>query len=1340
MDLCQNGMCMSLPNSCDYQCVCDNGYTGKDCQIEINECESDPCIHGNCTDMINDYSCACFKGYGGTDCEQVWNQCLAFPCKNSGNCTALSGTDDVLDFECTCTAGWQGKTCEDQLPACAISPCGEYGACHPAENNTELCVCDKGFEGKFCKINMNECLDSPCLNNGQCVDGIAMYSCNCAPGFGGDSCEILTDPCEAVLCRNGGKCHECSDNENCDNRYYCECSAGFEGNLCEVNIDDCVVNNCQNGGFCIDNTDGVGFSCFCNAGFEGDLCEIDFDDCAASPCVYGNNCTDLIADYICTCDGFKGKNCEKDADECLALPCMNDGTCKNTFGSFECMCAEGYGGQRCERVIAPCDAKPCLNLADCSNIDRLDYSCECNGGYTGTICEIPSDVCQNVSCSDHGICHDYVGVAECQCDVAFKGDNCEVTLCTPGLCANEGTCINSPVGFECVCSLPYAGEYCDEMLYVMKYTKRSAGYIPMEGLSEDSLKYDFDLKIMDTKANQIILSQETGFGLVSVGINDNRVVLLKSGETELLSAAISRDYVSVSVDLNPLFFELKVDDVSAVMVHDVEKNVAPAAMLYLGLKEDVDIPSYTGALISFRVNGELKQDLAVGQGFEELQASYKECDNGFDFGVDIPESNKCNKYPGWNDHPVITDNCQNSECPVDCRETSQGPECICSWPYGGETCTDLAVIPSFRADSMLTFSHKDMLKADNLHYEAFIEIKPKYPRGFVMLHLSKDKKSMFIVTLDTKYGKHDTLTPIVRMDIVTPTSFKRMENPEPVELNEWSLIKIKVHQNWATLHVDNSSVSDRVPHTNLDGDIILGHLPEDMRYEGDAPGFFGEINPLILGKEQVNIIESAGVNMLAARSRPDSELYQDVCKLSPCGENGCVMRAEGYLCLCKKNTGDDCSAAPKLITLYGGNSSYIANTFKPKDENKIRLRIYPYAADGVLLYGANKFGKDLSKVMFYLYLIQGKLYAGTTGVSNDHLALPDIVKTHQWSDITLTLSRSQLTLQLNENPVRRLKFKDEYKIPSDKGRIFVGGVRNFAGLDSIPALQKIAGFADARRGFAGQISKLDHGGKSVMGSIIQIENADPGTSSPPCTQNPCGNGICTQQSQDKFNYNPTSFNHTGNNTIQCSCLYPNLGTYCNETVEYYPLRVEKEGWVKYEERLDVGDEIQFEVRSDTLNGVMFRIPAYYNSNNQQGFFLEIKDGRLFAYNNVDLNFTMVSNETAEIKLRRNEDTLVITFNGVNALVPFASAIKLDDIFYIASYTFEGQIFTSTRNKKIIKPILADRVSQGTVPDCHVDPCLNKAQCLEDPQVCVCLAGYTGKFCESLIDQCAIETR
>lgn len=53
-----------------YQCNCQAGFTGPNCDINIDECSGSPCVNGRCVDGVNRYDCVCNDGYWGTYCEK----------------------------------------------------------------------------------------------------------------------------------------------------------------------------------------------------------------------------------------------------------------------------------------------------------------------------------------------------------------------------------------------------------------------------------------------------------------------------------------------------------------------------------------------------------------------------------------------------------------------------------------------------------------------------------------------------------------------------------------------------------------------------------------------------------------------------------------------------------------------------------------------------------------------------------------------------------------------------------------------------------------------------------------------------------------------------------------------------------------------------------------------------------------------------------------------------------------------------------------------------------------------------------------------------------------------
>eukprot|EP00058_Branchiostoma_floridae_P019117 XP_002604606.1 hypothetical protein BRAFLDRAFT_92840 [Branchiostoma floridae] len=256
------------------------------CSVK-DPCSPDPCNNGTCLSSIRDYKCTCSPGFTGTNCETDIDECTSNPCQHSSTCQ-----DGIDMFTCHCAPGYTGTNCETDINDCSPSPCENGASCIDAVN-AYSCYCMVGYSGTNCSVNIDDCVTSPC-QYGTCQDLVADYSCTCSAGYAGKDCEINIDECQSQPCQNGGNCTDLV------NAYSCSCPAGFEGDNCEVDIDECASDPCDNGGTCEDEQNG--YSCLCAVGFIGTNCEQnpspDYDfDMAGSSTSYATagNIPDLSA-------------------------------------------------------------------------------------------------------------------------------------------------------------------------------------------------------------------------------------------------------------------------------------------------------------------------------------------------------------------------------------------------------------------------------------------------------------------------------------------------------------------------------------------------------------------------------------------------------------------------------------------------------------------------------------------------------------------------------------------------------------------------------------------------------------------------------------------------------------------------------------------------------------------------------------------------------------------------------------------------------------------------------------------------------------------------------------
>ncbi|VDL61324.1 unnamed protein product [Hymenolepis diminuta] len=460
------------------QCVCLSGYTGENCDRDIDECIGDVGVQHQCEQQcINkpgSYYCQCYSGYelqpDGFSCRRadVANEWTGHHCQDGVNC--IYG--NCVNNDCICQQGFAGDRCDKDINEC-VGEMGSESRCEQICINTHgsyECQCEIGYElksnGYSCRPSqsVSNCLEGENCFYGRCMDD----RCICESGYTGSKCERDIDECSGELgirvscehlCVNTHGSYECqchpgydlqSDGFSCQpgggkNRYPggclnggislecgCKCPVGFRGSRCEEVVDICKEKNpCEH--ICYNKSDG-GYMCGCYDGYElnsdGKTCGIPVE--CNPPCTNNGHC--FRGKCICP-SGFRGVSCDEDVDEC-AMPAVVHGCahgCRNTYGSYECICPQGYILMTNKRTCTPVASSiecvpPCRNGGICQS----NNICSCPRGFEGDDCSKDIDECTKLS----------------PCDPEF------------------GSCINRVGGYECICLPGYIllldGKHCIE--------------------------------------------------------------------------------------------------------------------------------------------------------------------------------------------------------------------------------------------------------------------------------------------------------------------------------------------------------------------------------------------------------------------------------------------------------------------------------------------------------------------------------------------------------------------------------------------------------------------------------------------------------------------------------------------------------------------------------------------------------------------------------------------------------------------------------------------------------------------------------------------------------------
>eukprot|EP00041_Stephanoeca_diplocostata_P037539 m.1424026 g.1424026 ORF g.1424026 m.1424026 type:complete len:1820 (+) comp25059_c0_seq1:205-5664(+) len=464
-------------------------------------CESRPCQSQNnrvCIDTFNDFNCECAPGYTGSNCDVDIDECASGPCQNGATCV-----DGIAAFDCLCNGSWMGPTCN--IPdLCAENPCNSQGNCsQPAEGGSFTCACFVGFWGTQCDsvCEVGNCSASAVVQCRQ-DDGQGRQCSACSAGFYGQGCELACAPISS--CDDGGTL-TCRQSDGLNPRCS-QCVAGFHGRSC---AETCSPQTCDDTAelTCLQDS-GVGLNCeACAGGYWGDVLNTDgSNDCTrvctssicanvtqcnittgdaevCSECIQANCVGDVVCDLertlrICTecvdgfhsgdcsaacnrsrtqcveslavacnqstglgircdeCDaGFWGAFSDPELDDCsLACAdsnCTTVATCGRVSGeSVECVgCAEARWGVTCQEmcVVGKCDAVN--GSIACNQATGGNRSCTlCLPGWESEDCEVEIDECASNPCNGNGACTDLEAAFQCDCYEGWVGTHCNISF------------------------------------------------------------------------------------------------------------------------------------------------------------------------------------------------------------------------------------------------------------------------------------------------------------------------------------------------------------------------------------------------------------------------------------------------------------------------------------------------------------------------------------------------------------------------------------------------------------------------------------------------------------------------------------------------------------------------------------------------------------------------------------------------------------------------------------------------------------------------------------------------------------------------------------------------
>ncbi|XP_048838334.1 delta and Notch-like epidermal growth factor-related receptor [Brienomyrus brachyistius] len=493
-----SGSCISLssslrildkpPDTETYTCACIAGFTGHNCEFFVDLCASNPCVHGNCSDVGGMYTCECSEGFEGERCDQPSSN-IPMTIWESSSLTSEHATLATAVTSAVPTEAMQATPTTEPTSTQALPTLQPWQPTTEQRVATVIWDNDQVQEMSDCRSLMGRDSSGAVYLALELAEGTAIKIQANITGIAG-------------LWRvSEGAFHHCtvsdgtvvwlqqaSDGLVLTEQYLPLGQSYFVGVLHDVTANGDTVTlllqvtmkassctepgshfndpQCSGKGTCVTQPSKNTFYCECEKWYSGIFCE-EFDACHLNPCKNNGTCSDLREgnegrNFTCACpSGYTGEQCEALVDHCLSQPCLNGATCTSNLAGPSCHCPEGYQGWMCEQKINPCASSPCHNNGTCYS-DEQSFSCSCAPGFTGSTCAQLVDFCTLNPCA-HGICRSVGTSYRCLCVPGYHGLYCEEEYneCLSAPCQNHATCRDLVNAYDCICPEQYEGRHCE---------------------------------------------------------------------------------------------------------------------------------------------------------------------------------------------------------------------------------------------------------------------------------------------------------------------------------------------------------------------------------------------------------------------------------------------------------------------------------------------------------------------------------------------------------------------------------------------------------------------------------------------------------------------------------------------------------------------------------------------------------------------------------------------------------------------------------------------------------------------------------------------------------------